>query len=52
VAEYPENFKKTMDGKDYLSQQVLNLDETGLFRKKCPMHSFISQNAKTSHTKI
>jgi len=31
----PENFKKIVDWKDYLPQQSLYLDETGLLWKKC-----------------
>ncbi|XP_022909635.2 tigger transposable element-derived protein 1-like [Onthophagus taurus] len=46
-----DDFKKLVDTKGYLPQQVFNCDETGLFWKKLPKRTYITvdENALSGH---
>ncbi|CAM5178121.1 unnamed protein product [Eretmochelys imbricata] len=41
---YPEQLKKIPEAKGYLPEHVLNADETGLFWKKMPNHTYFSKS--------
>ncbi|KYO35403.1 tigger transposable element-derived protein 1-like [Alligator mississippiensis] len=43
---YPKQLKKIIEEKGYLSEQVFNADETGLFWKKMPNRTYISKSKR------
>ncbi|CAM4596686.1 unnamed protein product [Lepidochelys kempii] len=43
---YPEQLKKITEEKGYLPEQVFNADETGLFWKKMPNHTYTSKSER------
>ncbi|XP_065261952.1 tigger transposable element-derived protein 1-like [Emys orbicularis] len=43
---YPEQLKKIIEERGYLPEQVFNADETGLFWKKMPTHTYISKSER------
>ncbi|CAM4601987.1 unnamed protein product [Lepidochelys olivacea] len=43
---YPEQLKKIIEEKGYLLVQVFNADETGLFWKKMPNHTYTSKSER------
>lgn len=45
---YPATFLKIVKDKGYTPQQVFNADETGLFWKKMPNRTFLSEEEKTA----
>ncbi|XP_064115153.1 tigger transposable element-derived protein 1-like [Macrobrachium nipponense] len=50
--KYPEAFKKIIQEKGYCPEQVFNMDETGLFRKKMPSRTYLMlDEAKASGLK-
>jgi transposase-like protein/uncharacterized protein CbrC (UPF0167 family) len=46
ASAFPKEFKKLIEEKGYLPEQVFNCDETGLFWKKMPNRTYISKSAK------
>ncbi len=44
---YPQELKDIIQNGGYKDEQIFNVDETGLFWKKLPTHTFISANEKS-----
>ncbi|GFW41995.1 tigger transposable element-derived protein 1 [Trichonephila clavipes] len=47
VKVFPEELAKTIEDGDYSADQVFNADETGLYWKKLPNHTYIAKHEKT-----
>ena len=45
--KFPTQLKEIIDAGSYTSQQIFNVDETGLFWKKMPEKTYISRKEKT-----
>ncbi|KFD63342.1 hypothetical protein M514_24522 [Trichuris suis] len=48
AAAYPPALKKLIDERGYSSQQILNVDETGLFWKRMSKRTYIAQEEKSA----
>lgn len=44
--EFPEEFRKVIEERGYLPEQVFNCGETGLFWKKMPNQTYVHKSAK------
>ena len=44
--EFPAQLKKIIQEKNYLPDQIFNLDETGLFWTKLPTRTWLTQEEK------
>ncbi|GFV12382.1 tigger transposable element-derived protein 1 [Trichonephila clavipes] len=45
---FPEKLAKIIEDGDYSADQVFNADETGLYWKRLPNHTYIAKDEKTA----
>lgn len=48
ASQYPTKLKEFIESEGYKPEQVFNADETGMFWKRMPAHTFISENEKSA----
>ena len=48
AAKYPMELQSIIERGEYSDKQIFNLDETGLYWKHLPSHTFIAQKEKTT----